>query len=125
MRPLLTAFALALATGALGGSAVAGGGDDQRGRRYGSIDGGQCFNARLASGFRPVGRDQLDITLPGRRVYRLDLAPGCDVDRGLRIALRSRTGSFICNALDAEVIAPSQFGRGVDRCLVTGMRRIR
>ena len=86
--------------------------------------GDECFNARLVNDFRPHGSDQVDVILPGRRAYRLDIGAGCDVDWALRIALRSRTGSFICSPLDAEIVAPSRFGRGVDRCLVTGIRRL-
>lgn len=126
MRAWLTAFALTCAAGAAAASAMTGASDDQ-GRSRTSRSGDQCFNARLVTGFHPRGRDQVDVQLPGRQVYRLDLGAGClDIDWALQIALRSRTGSFICSPLDAEIYAPSSFGRGSppDRCLVTGIRRL-
>lgn len=124
MRALMTTFALALSAGALiAASPSTTSGDAQGGRR--SRSGDECFNARLVNNFRPVNRDQVDVYVTASRVYRLDLGPGCfDIDWADRIALRSRTGSFICGALDAEIVAPSSFGRGRDRCVVTGLRRL-
>lgn len=85
---------------------------------------GQCFSARLANNFRPVGRDAVDVEVSRSRVYRLSLGAGCfDVNWAQSVALRSRTGSgFICSAADAELIVPSV--SGTDRCLVTGVRQL-
>ena len=84
--------------------------------------GGQCFNARMVSGFTPVDRDTVDVRLSGgRRGYRLELNGVCsDVNWADRVALRSRTGSFVCGPLDAELIVPSI--TGPQRCFVTSMR---
>jgi hypothetical protein len=90
----------------------------------GASRGGQCFNAAAVSSFRPVSRDMVDVEVSRRQVYRLELGPGClDVDWANRVALRSRTGSFVCGPADAELIVPSSTGRA-DRCTILGIRRL-
>jgi hypothetical protein len=83
-----------------------------------------CFFARSVNGFRPVGRDAVDVTISRNRRYRLTLVGYCpDVDWSLGIALRTRAGSsFICAGLDAEILVPSQ--TGPQRCAVTEVRRL-
>lgn len=84
--------------------------------------GEQCFNARNAHSFRPVGNDAVDVELSRNRVHRLSIAGCFNVDWANRVALRSRSGSFICSAGDAELIVPSPIGP--DRCQVTAIRRL-
>ncbi len=83
-----------------------------------------CFNARNVSGFRPVNRETVDLTVGANRHYRLDLLGYCpDVDWSWRIALRTRGGSsWICRGLDADLIVPSP--TGVQRCPVGNIRRL-
>ncbi len=83
----------------------------------------QCFSAGAVRRFRPAGRHAVDVEVNRRRVFRLDLSAGCfDVDWAHRVALRPRTGSFICSAGDAELIVPGR--TGPDRCLVTSVRQL-
>lgn len=81
----------------------------------------QCFNANFVSGFTPVDRDTVDIRVGPSRGYRLELNGFCsDINWADAVALRSRTGSFVCGPLDAELIVPSI--AGPQRCIVTAMR---
>ncbi len=83
----------------------------------------QCFSAAAVRRFRPVDRHAVDVEISRSRVYRLGLSAGCfDVDWADRVALRPRTGSFVCRGLDAELIVPGR--RGPDRCLVTSVRQL-
>jgi hypothetical protein len=85
--------------------------------------GPQCFNVDRVDGFDPIDRDTVDVRISRTRVFRLELSGGCeDVNWAQRIALRSRTGRFVCNHLDAELVVPSPIGP--NRCLVTGMRAL-
>ncbi len=85
--------------------------------------GRQCFSAGAVRRFRPIDRHTVDVEISPRRVYRLGLSAGCfDVDWAQSVALRPRTGSFICSGLDAELIVPGR--SGPDRCLVTEVRRL-
>ncbi|WP_444853806.1 DUF6491 family protein [Sphingosinicella sp.] len=83
-----------------------------------------CFSARTVNGFRPVGREAVDVTVSRNRQYRLTLVGYCpDVDWSLSVALRTRGGSsFICAGLDAELLVPSP--TGLQRCAVTEVRRL-
>ncbi len=83
-----------------------------------------CFPARSVNGFRPVGREAVDVTVSRNRQYRLTLVGYCpDVDWSLSVALRTRGGSsFICAGLDAELLVPSP--TGLQRCAVTQVRRL-
>ena len=85
---------------------------------------GDCFSARSVSGFSPVGRDAVDVTVGVNRHYRLTLGGYCpDVDWSLRIALRTRRGSsFICAGYDAEILTRGP--TGLQRCSVTEVRRL-
>lgn len=86
--------------------------------------GSDCFNARSVNGFRPLGREAVDVTVGANRHYRLELAGHCpDVDWSWQIALRTRGGSsWICHGLDAELIVPSP--TGTQRCPVREVRRL-
>lgn len=83
-----------------------------------------CFSARIVNGFRPVGRDAVDVIVSRNRQYRLTLAGYCpDVDWSLRVALRTRRGSsFICAGYDAEILVRGP--TGLQRCAVTDGRRL-
>jgi hypothetical protein len=122
VRRLFTIFALALGAGAAVAATASSSNADEA-QRSSSRRGSQCFNARTVTGFQPVNRDQVDITVPGRRTYRLDLGPGCfDIDWASRIALISRTGSYVCGPLDAEIVSRGSPIRS--HCFVTGMRQL-
>jgi hypothetical protein len=108
-------FAISLGALALGGCMQEGA------TRSASARGGQCFNARMVSGFTPVDDDTVDVRLGPGRGFRLELNGVCgDVNWANQVALRSRSGSFVCSPLDAELIIPSI--TGPQRCFVTAMR---
>ena len=118
-RPLVAATAAAICAGGLLAACTM---QDEGGVRSASASGRQCFNARMASGFTPVDDDTVDVRV-GNRGYRLELTGYCnDVRWADGVVLRSRTGSFVCGPLDAELVVPSIIGP--QRCLVTGMRQL-
>jgi hypothetical protein len=83
----------------------------------------QCFSAGAVRRFRPIDRHTVDVEVSRSRVYRLGLSAGCfDVDWAQSVALRPRTGSFVCRGLDAELVVPGRLGP--DRCLVTSVRQL-
>lgn len=87
--------------------------------------GRQCFRAQDVNSFTPVDRDTVDVRVAANRIYRLELATDCqDINWSQRIAIRSRGSSWVCTgrALDAELIVPGAIG--IDRCLVTDVRRL-
>lgn len=117
--PLTFAASLALGLG------VAACAMDEGGARSASAagNGSECFYPGRVSTFRPAGPNAVDVEINRSRVYRLQLSGGCtDINWANSVVLRSRTGSFICSAFDAELIAPTP--GGPDRCLVTGIRRL-
>jgi hypothetical protein len=84
----------------------------------------QCFWTRNITGFAAPDDHTVYIRVSYRDVYRLDLMVACpDVDWNQRIALVSRTGSNICNALDAEVVAHAT-GLGPQRCPVKTLTKL-
>ena len=84
----------------------------------------ECFLAREANGFTPVGNDRVRVSAGPSRVFELQLTGTCvDVDWANRITLRPRAGgSFVCEGYDAELFVPGPIG--VQRCAVTGVRRL-
>ena len=84
----------------------------------------QCFWTRNITGFAAPDDHTVYIRVSYRDVYRLDLMVSCpDVDWNQRIALVSRTGSNICNALDAEIVAHAT-GLGSQRCPVKTLTKL-
>jgi hypothetical protein len=84
----------------------------------------ECFWTRNITGFAAPDDHTVYIRVSFRDVYRLDLMIACpDVEWNQRIALVSRTGSNICNALDAEVVSHAT-GLGAQRCPVKTMTKL-
>jgi hypothetical protein len=82
-----------------------------------------CFYARNVNGYSAVGDNILNIRVGVKDVYQLKLMGSCpDLDWNNSIALKSRGSSWICSALDAEVITHSQIGP--QRCPVSEMRKL-
>ena len=70
-----------------------------------------CFYSRNVDGFSPVDRETVNIRVGVRDVYQLKLLGSSpDIDWTNRIALVAHGGSFICSALDATVVVPSDLG---------------
>jgi hypothetical protein len=87
--------------------------------------GRQCFRAQDVNGYTPVSDNVVLVQAGASRYFRLDLAGSCpNIDWSRRIALQSTAGSsWVCQGLDAEVIAPDPSGFP-QRCLVTAIRQI-
>ncbi len=83
-----------------------------------------CFSARNVSNFAVVDDRTLNIRVGVRDVYQLDLMGICpDLGSSNKIAIKSRSSSFICSPLDASIIAQGPFGRA-ERCEVRGLREL-
>jgi hypothetical protein len=84
----------------------------------------QCFWSRNITGFAAPDDHTVYVRVSFRDVYRLDLMIACpDVEWNQRIALVSRSGSFICNALDAEIVSHAT-GLGPQRCPVKTLTKL-
>jgi hypothetical protein len=81
----------------------------------------KCFWARNVNNFQAVDEEHVNIRVGAHDVYEMTMFGPCpDIDWAQRIALKSRGSSFICTALDAEIIAPSTFGP--KRCAIRDIR---
>lgn len=81
----------------------------------------KCFWARNVNNFEAVDDTHVNIRVGVKDVYAMTLFGPCpEIDWAQRIALRSRGGSYICSALDAEVISPSSLGR--QTCMIRDIR---
>ena len=70
-----------------------------------------CFTARDVSNFQAVSDTVVNLRVGARDIYQIELfAPAHEIDWSNRIGLETRGGRLICSALDAELIAPSDFG---------------
>jgi hypothetical protein len=84
-----------------------------------------CFNVRMINGFNAPDESTVYIRVGVNETWRLTLfAPCPNVNWDQRIALQNRSGgSFICNALDAELLVHAP-GLGLQRCPVTDLRKL-
>ena len=84
----------------------------------------QCFRAQQVNGYTPVSDNVVLVQAGASRYFHLELAGSCpNIDWSRRVALRSTSGSWVCQGLDAEVIVPDPSG-SPQRCLVTSIRQI-
>ena len=97
---------------------------NQESARAAQQGGRQCFNVSQVSGFHPIDRDTVQVTVGARTVYQLEVVGVCpDINWSFRVGIRSTSGSsWVCSGLDAELIVPSP--SGTQRCPVTGIRRL-
>lgn len=86
--------------------------------------GRQCFYAPNVSGYRSGPNNTVIVNTNSRDYYEFRTQPYCAsrIDWESRIALRSRTGSFICNGYDAEIYVPDAIGASY--CPLYGMRKL-
>ena len=79
----------------------------------------------MINGFNAPDKSTVYIRVGVNETWRLNLfAPCPNVNWDQRIALQNRSGgSFICNALDAELLVHAP-GLGLQRCPVTEMRKL-
>ena len=97
-----------------GGPSVAAAGSGNR----------QCFPFQSVNSFSAVDRETVNIRVGVRDYYQLKfLAPCYDIDWALSAGIRPRGGgSFICNAMDVDVVTPSTVGPQV--CHVSSLRKM-
>ena len=74
--------------------------------------GRQCFYAANVTGFRQGPGDIIYVNTNARDYYELRTLSYCAarLDFEHRIALRSRSGAFICSGYDAEIYVPDALG---------------
>jgi hypothetical protein len=84
-----------------------------------------CFNVRMVDGFNAPDESTVYIRADVNEIWRLKLfAPCPNVNWDQRIALQNRSGgSFVCNALDAELLVHDP-GMGLQRCPVSELHRL-
>jgi len=87
-------------------------------------NGQQCFYTRMINGFAAPDDQNLYIRVSVNDVYHLTMFSHCqDMDWDQRLGVVSRSGGFICDKLDVEVIAHAR-GLGRQRCAVRAMEKL-
>jgi hypothetical protein len=89
-----------------------------------AYEGRQCFYAPNVTGYRRGPGDTVIINTNSRDYYQFRTQPYCAdrIDWENRIALRSRTGAFICAGYDAEIYVPEALGAAY--CPLYDMRKL-
>jgi hypothetical protein len=84
----------------------------------------QCFYAANVSGYRSGPDNTVIVNTNSRDYYVFRTQPYCAdrIDWENRIALRSRSGSFICSGYDAEIYVPEALGAAY--CPLYDMRKL-
>lgn len=84
-----------------------------------------CFDAHMINGFNAPDESTVYIRVGVDEIWRLRLMGSCpNVNWDQRIALQNRSGSsFICDALDAEVLAHDP-GMGLQHCPVSELHKL-
>ena len=108
MKMLLPLLALPL----LGGCSAYAGTPAAPAQTSAKQQNGQCFFAANVSGFRQGPNDTIIVNINSRDYYELKTLGYCAsrLDFENRIALRARTGGFICTGTDAEITIPDAVG---------------
>ena len=89
-----------------------------------AIAGRQCFYAANVTGYRSGPNNTVIVNTNSRDYYEFRTQPYCAdrIDWENRIALRSRSGSFICSGYDAEIYVPEAMGAAY--CPLFDMRKL-
>ena len=89
-----------------------------------AYSGRQCFYAANVTGYRRGAGNTVIVNTNSRDYYQFNTQPYCAdrIDWENRIALRSRTGSFICAGYDAEIYVPEALGASY--CPLYDMRKL-
>lgn len=83
----------------------------------------QCFLTSSVESFAAADQKTLYVRVGLRDVYQFDMFGPCpDIDWNQRLALVSRSSSWICDGMDAEVITHSPIGP--QRCPVRSIRKL-
>jgi hypothetical protein len=88
-------------------------------------EGRQCFYAGSVSGFRKApGDNQVYIDVLVRDTYLFETFGSCpDLNFTETLGLKGRTGNFICDAMDVDLIVPDAIA-GSGRCPVRMIRKL-
>ncbi len=99
-------------------------GEPPRGTALAASGGRQCIYTPNISGFRRGPGDTVIINTNSRDYYEFKTQPYCAnrLDWEHSIALRSRTGTFVCSGYDAEIYVPDAVGAAY--CPVYDMRKL-
>jgi hypothetical protein len=93
---------------------------------YAAAAGGgrQCFYTGNITGYRKGEGDTVIINTNPRDYYQFRTQPYCAdrINWENRIALRSRSGNFICSGFDAEIYVPEALGAAY--CPLFDMRKL-
>lgn len=86
--------------------------------------GRQCFYAANVTGYRSGPNNTVIVNTNSRDYYEFRTQPYCAarIDWENRIALRSRSGSFVCAGYDAEIYVPEALGAAY--CPLYDMRKL-
>lgn len=89
-----------------------------------AIAGRQCFYAANVTGYRSGPNNTVIVNTNSRDYYEFRTQPYCAdrIDWENRIALRSRSGAFICSGYDAEIYVPEAIGAAY--CPLYDMRKL-
>jgi len=118
---LLLALAAGLAACANENAPYAGGAGQTATAR--ATSGPACFRPDDVNGFTAVDDRTVIVRVGVNRVFQMQLMGTCpDVDWSMRLGLQSTASSWICQGLDATVIAPTPIGP--QRCPVTAIRQL-
>ena len=83
----------------------------------------QCFYTNNADGFAAPDEKTLYVRVGVRDVYKFEMFGTCpDIDWNQRIALVSRSSSWICSGMDADVVSHSPIGP--QRCPVRSVQKL-
>lgn len=124
MRMTLTGMTLTLAAATLLISgAAAGEAPSGKGAAKPPTDRRQCFLASNVTNFAAADDKTLYVRVGVKDVYQFDMFGHCpDIDWNQRLALVSRTSSWICDGMDADVVTRTAIGR--QRCPVRSIRKL-
>ncbi len=107
----------------LGGATMAAAADTPDAKAAAKPARNQCFWTRNVTGFAAADEHTLNVRVNVRDVYQFEMFGRCpDIDWNQRIALVSRSGSSICDGMDAEVITHSPLGP--QRCQVRSVKKL-
>lgn len=83
----------------------------------------ECFLASNVTNFAAADEKTIYVRVGVRDVYQFDMFGRCpDIDWNQRLALVSRTSSWICDGMDADVITHTPLGP--QRCPVRSIRKL-
>jgi hypothetical protein len=107
---MMKTFALIAATGLL--AACSAYAPPPAAQMAAAQDGRSCFWANNVSGYRMGPNETVIVNTNRRDYYELTTQQYCArrLDFENRMALRSRSGNFICSGLDAEIYVPDSLG---------------